>query len=151
MRAITQRLAVLEARAPEGTTALLLDIRREMSEASKKQLALPPPDVTPLVDELAAYVERELSQWSERSERLVAGQIADVKESLDSMRETMGKRAPPQVTVNVPERRVNVRVPGEVPPNVHLNFLEPPPQPTQSRFDVPEISRRRSSRLKRPS
>jgi hypothetical protein len=32
-----------------------------MSEATKKQLALPPPDVTPLVDELAAYVERELS------------------------------------------------------------------------------------------
>ena len=61
VKALTQRLAVLEARAPEGTTALLLDIRREMSEATKKQLAaLPPPPIDPAT-ELADYVARELA------------------------------------------------------------------------------------------
>jgi hypothetical protein len=74
----------------------------------------------------------------DRSERLVAGQLADVKESIDSMRDTMGKRAPPVVTVNVPEAAVNVKVPEQLPPNVHLNFLEPPPAPTIT-VNVPEI------------
>jgi hypothetical protein len=74
---------------------------------------------------------------ADRSERLVAGQLADVKESLDSMRETMGKRAPPQVTIHVPEQPVNVRVPENVPPNIHLNFEAA--QPTQVKFDVPQL------------
>ena len=71
------------------------------------------------------------------SERLVAGQIKDVAEALDSMRETMGKRAPPQVTIHVPEQPVNVRVPENVPPNIHLNFEAA--QPTQVKFDVPQL------------
>jgi hypothetical protein len=32
---------------------------------------------------------------------------------------------------------VNVRVPDQLPPNVHLNFLEPPPAPTVT-VNVPE-------------
>jgi hypothetical protein len=71
------------------------------------------------------------------SERIVAGQIADVAEALETMRETMAKRAPPQVTVNVPESPVTVKVPDQLPQNVHLNFLERavPPQVT---VQVPE-------------
>jgi phage portal protein BeeE len=55
------RMAALEARAPETTTTLLLDIRREISEATQRQMAAMPPPAAPLAeDELAEYLEREL-------------------------------------------------------------------------------------------
>ena len=72
------------------------------------------------------------------SERILAGQVADVAEAMASMQKTIEKRPPPQVTVNVPEAAVNVKVPDQLPPNVHLNFLEPPPAPTIT-VNVPEI------------
>ena len=74
----------------------------------------------------------------DRSERLVAGQLADVKESIDSMRDTMGKRAPPVVTVHVPEVPVHVQVPDNIPPNIHLNFEAPQQSVPTVTFQVPE-------------
>jgi hypothetical protein len=72
------------------------------------------------------------------SERLVAGQIKDVAESIESMRETMAKRAPPVVTVHVPEVPVHVQVPDNIPPNIHLNFEAPQQSVPTVTFQVPE-------------
>ena len=71
------------------------------------------------------------------SERIVAGQIADVAEAMGLMQKTIEKRPAPQVTVNVPETPVHVKVPEQIPPNIHLNFEAA--QPTQVKFDVPQL------------
>ena len=68
---------------------------------------------------------------------LVAGQVADLNETLTAMRDTMAKRAPAQVTVHVPETPVTVKVPENIPPNMHFNFAAP--EPTQVKFDVPQL------------
>lgn len=67
---------------------------------------------------------------------LVAGQIADLNESVVAMRDVMSKRQPAQVTVNVPEVPVTVKVPENIPPHMHFNF--PAPSPTEVKFDVPQ-------------
>jgi hypothetical protein len=68
---------------------------------------------------------------------LVAGQVADLNETLTAMRDTMAKRVPAQVTVHVPETPVTVKVPENIPPNLHFNFAAP--EPTQVKFDVPQL------------
>lgn len=72
------------------------------------------------------------------NDALVAGQLADVGEVLVEMRDAMAKRQPAQVTVNVPETPVEVRVPEALPPHFHINF--PPPAATEVRFQVPETA-----------
>jgi hypothetical protein len=68
---------------------------------------------------------------------LVAGGVADVAEQMAAMTDTIAKRPPPQVTVNVPEQPIEVRVPEALPPHFHINF---PPQATpEVRFDVPQL------------
>lgn len=71
-----------------------------------------------------------------REDRLEAEQLADANETLVAIRDELAKQAPPQVTVTVPERAVNVQVPENIPPNMHFNF--PAPLPTEVRFQVPE-------------
>ena len=69
--------------------------------------------------------------------KLVAGQIADVREALDRAIEAMSRSAPPNVTVNVPEAAppsVSVRA-AEVPGPIVLNMPGPAPQIT---VNVPE-------------
>jgi hypothetical protein len=63
--------------------------------------------------------------------------VQDVAEAMVSMREVIEKRPAPQVTVNVPEQPVTVKVPEALPPHFHINF---PPQATpEVRFDVPQL------------
>lgn len=68
---------------------------------------------------------------------LVAGQLADVNETLVAMFGEMEKRQPAQVTVHVPETPVTVKVPENIPPNMHFNFAAP--APTEVKFDVPQL------------
>jgi hypothetical protein len=69
--------------------------------------------------------------------QLVAGTVQNVAEAMVEMREVIAQRPPPQVTVNVPEQPVTVKVPEALPPHFHINF---PPQATpEVRFDVPQL------------
>lgn len=69
---------------------------------------------------------------------LEAEQLADANETLVEIRDGLAKQGPPQVTVTVPERAVNVQVPENVPPHMHFNF--PAPLPTEVRVDVPQTA-----------
>lgn len=68
--------------------------------------------------------------------QLVAGTVQNVAEQVAAMTEAMEKRPPPQVTVHVPETAVTVKVPENIPPNMHFNF--PAQVAPEVRFDVPQ-------------
>lgn len=73
----------------------------------------------------------------DRESPLLAGQVQDVAEAMTTMTETIAKRPPPQVTVNIPEQPVTVKVPETLPPHFHINF--PPQAVPEVRFDVPQL------------